>query len=407
MIVKTISVYSFISVKTNSNTGQFEEKQLLLIVYIVVNSLKVVRKMKNKRNRLVNIVMFVLALILGWWLFANNSAGKVNAQTSAEKINSKKTVTITIRCAGDSVTGGVGMPDNHQAILGGSSYPSVLYTLLVDNGVNAIVENVGYGGEKTSAIVARLGAAELKTNEDLIFDSEGCAGPIDDKITAAYGTKTAYPITFKSTDTDVNPVIIDGMCYEAKKKKVGDQKKVFLYKDKSNATTIIKAGSKVKISGTSKNSVNIIFAGINDGASYTIDDYVTMLKAGAKVNGGQYIIVGPHRSFFNKSSFVSGADKDERYANYKSRMQAEFGDHFLDLYTDWYENALPIARANGIYTDLSDADINRIQDKLNNRIIPSEFTYNGSENNVHLNKAGYTVIAQLVYNKMVSLGYIK
>lgn len=332
---------------------------------------------------------------------------KPDAQISDQETNIKKTEIITIKCAGDSVTGGVGTPDNHQAILGGSSYPSCLYTLLVNNGVNAIVENAGHGGEKTSAIVARLGGAELNTNEDLIFDSEGCAGPIDDKIIATYSDRTQYPITFTSTDTDVNPVIIDGKSYEAKIKKINGEKKVFLYKDKSDATTIIKGGSKVKLSGTSRNSVNIIFAGICDDNSVSIDDYVTMLKAGAKVNGGRYIIVGPHGSFFNRTSFVDGADKNERYANYQARMKAEFGDHFLDLYNDWYENALPISRANGIYTDLSDADINRIQEKLNSRIIPSEFTYNGSENNVHLNKAGYTVIAQLVYNKMVSLGYIR
>ena len=364
--------------------------------------------MRNRYVRLVILVLFVLVLgLFGGRFMAHNAAGKSIAQTSAEQTDNGLSEIITIRCAGDSVTGGVGTPDNHQAVLGGSSYPSILYTLLVNNGVNAVVENAGHGGEKTSAIVARLGGAELEINEDLIFDSEGCAGPIDDKITATFSNTTVYPITFTSTDTDVNPVIINGISYEARKKKVDDQKKVFLYKDKSDATTVIKAGSKVKLSGAGRNSVNIIFAGINDAGSFSIDDYVAMLKAGAKVNGGQYIIVGPHRSFFDKASFVSGADKNERYANYKLRMQSEFGDHFLDLYTDWYGNALPVARSNGIFTDLSDDDLNRIQDKLNNRIIPSEFTYNGSENNVHLNRAGYTVIAHLVYNKMVSLGYIK
>ncbi len=64
---------------------------------------------------------------------------------------------IKIKCIGDSVTEGLSLDDHHTAVLGGSTYPSILYSLLNDNGIEAIVENAGHGGEDTASIGARIG----------------------------------------------------------------------------------------------------------------------------------------------------------------------------------------------------------------------------------------------------------
>ena len=370
------------------------------------------------RTLFLNITILLLFIVLSVsvsivsnaYEVADKSADINNIDTNESKICDQESVNgpITIRCYGDSVTGGVGMPDNHSAVIGGSSYPSVLYTLLANNGINAIVENAGQGGENTSAIISRLGASKLIINEDLYFDNEGCAGPIDKKITAYFGDNISYPLKFSGIGTDINPIIINGNKYEAELKELDDKTSaVFLYKNANDPTTIIKAGESVELSSTSHNDVNIIFAGINDDNSVTIDEFVAMLKCGAAVNGNKYIIIGPYSRVFDRKGFVPGYTTYERYKYFINRMKDEFGNHFIDMYSDWYKNALSVALANGYFNDLTDSQIDIIQNKLNNHIVPAEYAYNHKENNVHLNKIGYTVLAHIVYERLNMLGYLK
>ena len=322
--------------------------------------------------------------------------------------NGKKTKTIEIKCVGDSVTEGMSLEDHHTAVVGGSTYPSLLLTMLNENGINAKVENAGHGGEQTSAIVARLGVCKMTFSEDFTFNSEGCIGPINDKIIADYGKGLQIPITFSYTLTDINPVIINGKQYIARVNVTQDKKRlVYLYKDANDNTAVIKKGSTIKlIGGVNNNSINIIFAGINDNKTITIDQYIAMLKKGAEAKGKKYIILGPHSNIYEREGFVSGATTEERRQNYRNRMQAEFGNHFIDLNNDWYERALPIALESGFFADLNQNQIKDIQLKLNNRTIPGAFTVNGKDYNVHLNRAGYTVIARLVYERLQLLSYI-
>ena len=314
---------------------------------------------------------------------------------------------ITIKCYGDSVTEGMKMKDAHKAVIDGSTYPSVLYTILKSKGVNVAVENSGYGGETTSSIVARMGGVQLYLSEDMAFNTEGCAGPIDNKIIASYAPNLQIPVDYPYSYANVSPMIIEGKQYWAKTVVSKDnQRKTYLCKGVDDSTEVLKAGTQVELSGTPNGDVNVIFAGINDNQSITIDTYVAMLKNGIAVSGSKYIIIGPHSRLYSRKGFVSGATPEQRRENYRKRMIAEFGDHFIDLNTDWYERALQVAKENGFLADLSADEIDIIQNKLNSGIIPAEFTYNSSDNSVHLNKYGYTVIAQLVYERLIKLGYI-
>ena len=46
------------------------------------------------------------------------------------KIKNDPNHTLTIKCIGDSVTQGMSLPDEYKAVIGGETYPSVLYTIL-------------------------------------------------------------------------------------------------------------------------------------------------------------------------------------------------------------------------------------------------------------------------------------
>ncbi len=315
--------------------------------------------------------------------------------------------TITITCYGDSVTEGVKLDDFHSAVLGGSTYPSILYTLLCENGVDATVENEGHSGETTGAIVARLGGVNMFLNEELVFDNENYAGPIDRKITAVYSSSLQVPISFNVRHTDSNKIVIDGIQYNVKGKMMSDgNRKMFLFKGTDNTITTLKTGSAVQLSGMKRSNVSIILAGINDDKSIAIDDYVTMLKNGVAASSGKYIIVGPHSKIYDREGFVSGSTSEERRRNYQNKMIAEFGNHFVDLNTEWCERALPIAQSCGYLIDLSDEQINAIQAKLSSHSIPAEFTIDNKDKSVHLNRAGYTVIAHIVYERLKLLKYI-
>jgi len=314
---------------------------------------------------------------------------------------------ITIKCVGDSITSGLGMSDAHKTSYGGDTYPSILYTMLKDNGVNAIVENAGHEGEKTSSIISRSGNISLYVTEDLNFNDSGFTGPIDDKIAAVYSNDLIVPVTYTYTCTDVNPVIIDGQKYTAVGKDIGNnQWKVFLYKNSNNTTQTITAGKPVLISNSQNNDITIIFAGSNDKKDITIDDYVEMLKAGITSDSSKYIILGPYTGIYNRPNFVEGKTAKERKTLYLQRMQSEFGNHFIDLENEWFANAFAIANQNGYLNGLPTEKIDLINSKLNQNIIPAEFTYKNQEGNPHLNKAGYTVIARLVYERLKILGYI-
>lgn len=342
----------------------------------------------------------------------SNKTKKVNTNKKSKAKSKKKAKvaeanTITIKCVGDSVTEGMSLPDAHQAVLDGSTYPSILYTMLNKNGKAAKVENAGHGGEDTASIVARVGGIPLYVNQDLLFNGNGKIESIDKKITAIFSETLQMPITLSYTETDVNPVVINGNKYKAVKEENANSWNTALYRENTNPTAIIPAGSAVQFGGTTGNTVTVIFAGINDSADINIDKYVEMLRAGANACGNNCIILGPHSKIYDKAKFVSGNTSEERRINYRNRMMAEFGERFVDLNNDWCERALTVATQNGFFSDYSADQLASIQNKLNARNVPAEFTINNKAGGVHLNKAGYTVIAQIVYERLLKLGYIK
>ena len=332
-----------------------------------------------------------------------------NLESNSNGVDGDKCIkdeVLTIKCIGDSVTEGMGLPDAHKAEVGGESYPSILYTMLSESGVNATVENAGHGGEDTASIVARLGGTKLYLTDNLVFDKDGISDCLDGLIVADYGSDLYMPVNFSCTATDLNPIVINGINYKAVRRLgANNEYETYLTKSDLDSEDFVLAGSEVQITVSRHNSVNVIFAGINDDNNISFNTYIEILKKGIKASGDDYIILGPHINYYYREGFLKGSTSEERHESYVRRMEEEFGERFVDLNTLWFERAFPVALEKGYLVGMSSEERNIIKDKLSKKIVPAEFTVNNKENGVHLNEVGYAILAEIVYDKLEELGY--
>ena len=325
---------------------------------------------------------------------------------------------ITICCTGDSVTQGMDMDGSQTAEYGKSPYPARLTTLLVDEGYTGIiVYNQGHGGERMPDVAARLGGKMCYVAEDITIPSNndwvslGQSVISDHQIT---GTKlkinyknisnTDYNVYFTQLSSDTNPVYIDGVPYAMK---VKDNTNYIRKVTADGKSTVIKNGTMVFTNGYRCPSVNIIFAGYNGHQSLTCEKWIDLNRSCAEVNGGKYIIIGSTIAIWEDWSDITGLNSAEKYADYKAKTYDAFGIHFLDLYTDFFDHALSYALAAGYFSDLSSEELAQMETLLLQHILPAEFSYDGEhQGNVHLNEAGYHVIALLLLDRLKRLDYI-
>lgn len=325
---------------------------------------------------------------------------------------------IIINCVGDSVTEGMRMVGHHESDYGKASYPARLYTILKDNGYdNVEVNNYGHGGECFPDIVARIGGVAAVVTEDLIVPdntpvSLGKRVRVDGKNTNTK-VKLCYKdeldedmcVYFTQMSHDTNPVTIDGVKYIMTV--VDDNENCITKMYGDNKKNIIPAGSLLLTSNKRTPDVNIIYAGINDGASFTLKKFIDLTKKCADVNGGKYIVLGCTHAIFEKWADLPGDNKEEKYNNYRRACMENFGIHFIDLYDEFSRHGLDIAVEAGYFKDLNEEQKEIIRQKLEGHIMPSEFVYDKtSEDNVHLSEEGYHVIATLVFERMKLLGYL-
>ena len=81
---------------------------------------------------------------------------------------------------------------------------------------------------------------------------------------------------------------------------------------------------------------------------------------------------------------------------------------FIDLYDELAKRGVDMALAAGYFTDKTDAEKDVMREKLSAHVIPAEFTYNKeTEGDVHFSEEGYHVIATLIIERAILLGYIR
>lgn len=324
---------------------------------------------------------------------ANWTHNKIYTTTKAIGSFTWQTPTKTIACWGDSFThyhGGQLYTDYLRSFLGGG-------WTLYDGGV---------GGDKSYDIMMRQGSIRWKFADNYAL-SYGSTATISKKITLENKSnllpKTTHWYRWDIDSVEfllprlINPCVINGVecSLSAEDGNVSNGLvKVMPMESCSDVSGdwITPYGATV----TKNADVNIFYIGRNGG----YNDYlqlISQVRAMVDFAGGEskpYIVLGFHEPISKLSnSFLHCTD-----AQFQNEMKAKFGDHYLNLNKEIRSRADELFKYLGMTATADDTSY------LNNGNIPYSFY---SEDGFHPRPVGYKVIAMLIHDKMVKLGYLQ
>lgn len=123
--------------------------------------------------------------------------------------------------------------------------------------------------------------------------------------------------------------------------------------------------------------------GTNDGSTSTVEEIIKKQKYMVNhLEKDRYIIIGLISKKYN-----------ENVDSYNNKMAEEWGNHFLNVRDYLIDYGLYDCNITPTEQDLSN---------IKDREIPSSLR----DDEVHLNVYGYSVVAKLLYEKLLNLGYL-
>lgn len=328
--------------------------------------------------------------------------------------------TLTINCFGDSTTDGAFVSGEHGAEYGKSTYPARLQTLLTDNEYDVQVVNSGVAGERTPDATIRVGGFPCILQEDVTIPADNTPQPLGTNLSSSrgrvFGTTIQIPLAgrdgtdfcvyFTATSVSRYPYInMDGLELVVTRGSESPYPNYIAKKVNDNKATIIPKGSMLFTSNDRNDNVNIVMIGINDQYALRMSDWMTMMEKCMQASN-RCLIVSSWVPFFNAWYDMTGTTTAEKYAEFLREVNSKFGIYHVDMYALWYEHALEYALASGYLTDLTTEQKTAIQNKLDNHIIPAEFTYNNTEGQAHLNEIGYQVVAMIIFDRLKRVSFI-
>lgn len=357
---------------------------LALIVYIVSNILSFAfHRLDIKHQIIVSNILFVLFILFTILLFTKNQYRQAKNTTRTEECN----IIPGILCIGDSLTCGTD-----------GSYPMYLEENMIKDGYYIPVFNAGIGGENTVTIAGRLGGIQYKVAD---FDM-----PSDDTpVTISFIDDENHKITpFRQKGNDmINPVIINGVAGEIT---ISDDYSEYYFTkivddNKLSELTIsqkesIKSGNyalnTVETKGQTLHNdcIYIVFMGENGGFD-DIDELISQQKAilsQQTINDDKYLIIG-----------LTTGNNDSR-KELEEAMEKEYGNRYINL-RKYFTNNIPefdlITEASKYNISFSENDIAM----MSNGQVPDCLRGDA----IHYNNAGYRLLADIVYDRLISLGY--
>ncbi len=277
-----------------------------------------------------------------------------------------------IVCWGDSLTAGAGSK---------VSYPKALSEKLVNEEyLTTNVINLGVGGENTNAIMARAGAIDIITVNSFTIPEKSTM--VEVTFTGLNGTNLV-PLklnseSFKATISGIEGVLSheksDGKFY-FKRNVQGEEVKV------AAKTKIIHEQSQLY-----KDYIPVIFMGQNGGwnkePSLLINQQQAILDKCGK-NRGNFIIIG----------LTSGDDSSN--AKLEAAMEKHWGEHYINLRKTLCDEK--------VLTDYGIKCTKEDTESMKKGIVPACVR----SDEIHYNESGYRILANTVFEKMVSLEYVK
>lgn len=279
-----------------------------------------------------------------------------------------------ILCFGDSITEGMGMPAE------GYTYPAQLQANL--NGQYRVI-NAGVSGETMETITSRANAADFVLTDDVVFPA-GQEKAVLNRELFSYsdGRKIQY-LAF-GNDLPQNRVIIDGVKYSIEYKKGGEDGRDGTYtlvRSDSTSKLTLRKGTPVKYDYSEQFDschVAVVLMGANGGPP--VEERIAECKKFAEYYEN-YIIICP---FY-------GDNDIEKY-------EAAFGKNVADPRKYGYEQA---------HKDY-DLEIKKMDEWcIMKKRMPATFLYQGKKDECHMSDIGYKLLADVIYQKGVELGYWK
>jgi len=277
-----------------------------------------------------------------------------------------------IVCWGDSLTVGHGGE--------GVSYPDTLHNLLLKDGLDIPVINMGASGEDTSSIAGRSGAIPFLITNDIYIPEDPT--PIEVHLVSSNGMRV-FPSIF--TDVGINECYIGGVGGTLTKwvQASNDADYTFVRTEKGEAVSV-PAGSEVvtEASLNYRNYISIVFMGTNGG----FKDYNDLIAQ-------QDAIINSRDKDTDRFLIIGITEKTyAEYEEYDKIMKDYYGNKFLDL-RDYYVNyALENAGIDPTEKDLECISVGMVPESLRT-------------DEVHLNAKGYELMGIQVYNRLMELGY--
>ena len=243
------------------------------------------------------------------------------------------------------------------------------------------------------SIAARMGAYDIVTAEDIIIPSRN---PVAFGITSTGGAITPCNTRLGGW----NPCTLGGISgritadvdWEASPRKLNF---VTFTRDEAGERTVIPKGTRlITASQKASSDWNVIFAGTNGGWS---EDNLT--ASDHLYNGDEATLVKLIEDMVNHTPYqekcvvigiTAGAD---RWVTANRMLSEKFGDRFIDA-KSYFSSEQSLADAGIIPTD---EDIKAISEK---KVPPSLL-----DDTLHFNDAGYKLLAKLVYDKLIELGF--
>ncbi len=313
---------------------------------------------------------------------------------SAEDLIIKKIPGIV--CWGDSLTAGMGAqkvnyPMELEALISQnitetfnlSSKIKEDYKYLVnkfDHTLSVPVVNMGAVGDTTNATLGRAGVVPFVLAEDITIPVG--RSNVEIKLQSENGSEVA-PMRY--TDLGMESVTISGIKGKIEISQASQTSvhyKYYFKRDVEGNSQDVPAGTIVKTSGSEayNDHIPIIFIGATGGWETSYE--LVMENRGMVSGHNKYIIIG----------LPTGTASSRK--NLEDAMVKEFGDNYINLREYLCTDGLTDAGLTPTAEDLA---------CMAEGTVP--ISLRAEADNGHLNDIGYTLLANLVYERMDDLGY--
>lgn len=342
---------------------------------------------KYKKAPLVYLFIFALVIIfLGLKSYNSNQnelviGTEIYNDQAKKKSENKKEIEQSIT---EDIPGFVSWGDSLTAGAGGEgvTYPKVLQSLINKNINNITVTNNGVGGETTNTILGRVGSVPYVAKEEFTIPKTS-SEEVEIELESSNG-KPVAPL--RQSDIALNPITINGVEGVIRIEQENYTSEDFTYYFKrtlSGEEVNVDENTEIKTNSLSEydNFVPIIFIGTN-GGYVDYNDLITQINS----------ILDLDKS--NEKFIVIGlTTEDAEYWNeLEKKMESEYGERYINL-----REIISTSGLEMVEIEPTDEDLVAIE---KGAIPPSLLS-----DNIHFNSTGYDLIGNIIYERMVEIGY--